>query len=70
MNVPEHKRYLYTYAGSNSPQVGVVEKLRLYANLPLRVDVSKYDTIEAAYCGTFNHGSRFVRWLDEEWVTS
>jgi len=67
------KRFLYSYGGgSKLIKIGVVQD-GIALDIELRAALgefwpAKYSTLEAAFEATFHHGSKFVRWVDTNWV--
>lgn len=73
MKIPKHKRFLYRYASDDNTcvRVGVIQKNELIAYID-RCDIldtlTEFKSIEKAFEHTFRYGSKFIKWIDTEWV--
>lgn len=70
MTILRHRRFVWAFAEC-TPRIGVVEQPAMYVQIRAFLgDVwqGRFRSEDAAFEATFKHASRFVAWIDKDWV--
>ncbi|MFA6072464.1 MAG: hypothetical protein WC810_28200 [Janthinobacterium sp.] len=69
----KHRRFLYKLTSIETIRVGIVIQSELHIQLSNAIGFdwpAYFDNEISAFESTFNYGSKFVRWIDNEWITT